>query len=167
MPVSCAIVTSTKRPRGLWKGRRGNKVTRVAPESESTTFKFAHASAIASDTTSNHFDDDDDTTSNTSSKRRRYTPSDSEDDDSLQYTYWDYSRKRFNILPSHTSNESIDSSPRRIKIMDTTSTAMRGAQTGLRTTCDYEDWEDLKELFTKAADEYESSSLPSTSSDQG
>ncbi|KAL1687936.1 hypothetical protein GGG16DRAFT_95306 [Schizophyllum commune] len=40
--------------------------------------------------------------------------------------------------------------------MDTTTTARRGSQTGLKSTCDFEDWEDLKDLFQKAAEQYES-----------
>ncbi|TRM68497.1 hypothetical protein BD626DRAFT_395207 [Schizophyllum amplum] len=40
--------------------------------------------------------------------------------------------------------------------MNTTTTARRGSQTGLKNTCDYEDWEDLKDLFQKAAEQYES-----------
>ncbi|KAK0202349.1 hypothetical protein DFS33DRAFT_1374498 [Desarmillaria ectypa] len=42
--------------------------------------------------------------------------------------------------------------------MDTTSTAFVGAQTEVRKTCDFEDWMDLKDLFAKAAEQYEGGS---------
>ncbi|KAK0442377.1 hypothetical protein EV421DRAFT_1710710 [Armillaria borealis] len=42
--------------------------------------------------------------------------------------------------------------------MDTTSTAFVGAQTEARKSCDFEDWMDLKDLFAKAAEQYEGGS---------
>ncbi|GAW08537.1 hypothetical protein LENED_010598 [Lentinula edodes] len=39
--------------------------------------------------------------------------------------------------------------------MDTSSLALKGTQTTSKSTCDYEDWEDLKDLFSKAVEQYE------------
>lgn len=89
------------------------------------------------------------------SKRARYTPSEntspSVSDDEDDVYYWDYSRQ-FTISPKP---ERVSGWTRRTKIMDTTTTAHRGAQTNARTTCDLEDWEDLKDLFGRAAEQYE------------
>ncbi|KAF9018638.1 hypothetical protein BDZ89DRAFT_1094033 [Hymenopellis radicata] len=42
--------------------------------------------------------------------------------------------------------------------MDTTSTAFGGSQTESKKSCDLEDWMDLKDLFDKAAEQYETGS---------
>ncbi|KIY66949.1 hypothetical protein CYLTODRAFT_376918 [Cylindrobasidium torrendii FP15055 ss-10] len=42
--------------------------------------------------------------------------------------------------------------------MDTTSVAFAGAETETKTVCDLEDWFDLKDLFAKAAEQYENHS---------
>ncbi len=76
--------------------------------------------------------------------------------------YWDYSRK-CSPHPERLDNpERLDKWVTRSKLMDTTSTAGPGAGDAAaaadapQTTCDLEDWEDLKELFAKAAEIYES-----------
>lgn len=84
----------------------------------------------------------------TSSKKRRCSSSESSSD-SGEPLYFDYSRQC-------TPPEKRESSwTRRTRIMDTTSLALKGIQMNSKATCDYEDWEDLKDLFSKAIEQYE------------
>ncbi|KAJ7601001.1 hypothetical protein C8J56DRAFT_911830 [Mycena floridula] len=131
LPSSTTMPVSTKRrPKGLWKARV-TATTRHKPKP------------------SDSIDDSDSDSSLSSLKRRRYSQSDSTDEsDQEDIYYWDYSRQ---CSPRPARESCWD---RRTRIMDSSSTAAAGSET--KTTCDLEDWEDLKELFNKAAEQYES-----------
>lgn len=150
MPASQMLASTSKptavphkRPRGLWKAR----VTPRYPAGK----RVPERQIADSDT-----DNDDaghDSDSSGPKKQRRYPSSsstistDSSDD---EVYYWNYSRE-CSPRPERVSNWTT-----RAKIMDTSSTATRGTHSADRETCDFEDWEDLKELFAKAAEQYES-----------
>ncbi|KAG5641959.1 hypothetical protein DXG03_003851 [Asterophora parasitica] len=129
------------RPRGLWKARvtgpRSRKARSTAAESDSS-----HSTDV-------DIDDDDDADSVVSKRHRHEDYSDSEDE--AQFYYWDYSRK---CSPYPDRVSSWETSKR---IM-TTSTIAEEAPVSSKETCDYEDWEDLKELFARAAHMYENGS---------
>ncbi|KAE9405388.1 hypothetical protein BT96DRAFT_852748, partial [Gymnopus androsaceus JB14] len=123
-----------QRPKGLWKAR----VTVSAP-------RF-HQHANFHDSDSDN-DLDELEYSSTSSKKRRF--SSSETSSEAEELYFDYSRQC-------TPPEKRESSwTRRTRIMDTASLAQKGSQMNSKATCDYEDWEDLKDLFSKAIEQYE------------
>ncbi|KAF5379514.1 hypothetical protein D9615_006522 [Tricholomella constricta] len=130
-------------PRGLWKSR----VTvppRLPPADSRTNNNHAVQSPPQSDT-----DDDDDATSSVNSKRHRRASSDSLTDDD-HFFYWDYSRK---CSPHSDRVSSWESSS---KIMVTSTIAGPGPEAAAaKESCDLEDWEDLKELFARAAHQYE------------
>ncbi|KAI4523048.1 hypothetical protein K525DRAFT_254976, partial [Schizophyllum commune Loenen D] len=100
------------------------------------------------------------------------TPADSDDSDDEYESALDSSRssKRLRSSTSNTSvcdEEGYDQAPpevepprvsgwlRRTKIMDSCSLATRGTHTML-SECDYEDWEDLKDLYKSALDQLDS-----------
>ncbi|GLB41532.1 hypothetical protein LshimejAT787_1001320 [Lyophyllum shimeji] len=123
------------RPKGLWKARVMAMPARnlherqpAGPPSESDT-------------------DDDDASTSTADIQRCSSSLDSLSDDEEIY-YWDYSR-RCSPYPDRESNWATSR-----KVMDTSTTAGPGTLP-TQESCDYEDWEDLKELFAKAADQYE------------
>ncbi|KAJ3774523.1 hypothetical protein FB446DRAFT_639701 [Lentinula raphanica] len=140
-----------QRPKGLWKAR----VTDSAP-------RFLHGTAGTSTGSEATFHDSDSDnelgeldeleirSSTSSTKRRRLSSSASSDSDSAaELYYWDYSRQ---CTPPPKRESSWT---RRTRIMDTSSLALKGTQTTSKATCDYEDWEDLKDLFSKAVEQYE------------
>ncbi|KAF9482997.1 hypothetical protein BDN70DRAFT_918668 [Pholiota conissans] len=173
MPNCCSSPSSSAfppaasappRPRGLWKAR----ATSAPREKILPSQKRTHPEASCShhhhpppthpadlldplDDRLSAYDSDSSVDSRT--KRRRLasdTPPTSEDD----VLYWDYSRK----CSPHP--ERLSKWVTRSKVMDTTTTAGPGvvdpaAPSHERATCDMEDWEDLKELFAKAAEIYE------------
>ncbi|KAF8957140.1 hypothetical protein BDZ97DRAFT_122237 [Flammula alnicola] len=159
-PAMTVPPKAVPRPKGLWKAR-GTPAPRSAchaPENNlpppSITNHYEHKRLFAD----NLFDLDDDRlssydsdSSDSSRKRRRLTdsPITSEEDDVL---YWDYSRK----CSPHP--ERLSKWTTRTKLMDTSTTAGPGQEGADRTICDQEDWEDLKELFAKAAEIYETQS---------
>lgn len=145
--TSLLATSPLKRPRGLWKGRHGSTEPRFSGGvPEKANFGGAHDS----DTDYDDVELKSSTSSSGSSKRRRLsTPSNSEDD----IEYFDYTRR---ISPQPRNARSV---VRRKKIMDTSTTAKRGHQSQNTATCDYEDWEDLKELFARASAQYDSTLL--------
>ncbi len=136
------------RPRGLWRGR-------VNPPRCFADHVREWQQGVYSDSDT---DDDErdvpESNSSSSSKRRRLSPSSSASDDSDQRDT-DFCRQYTTACTSDDVDR-ISSWVRRTRIMDTTSTARRGAQTDTNRSCTYEDWVDLKDLFSKAAEQYES-----------
>ncbi|PPQ79834.1 hypothetical protein CVT25_002988 [Psilocybe cyanescens] len=106
-----------------------------------------------------------------SAKRRRRDldspPTSLDERDSEEIIYWDYSRKCTPNLPDSEKDWT------RSKLMDTSAIsgsligpmspgAIEAAAAAERASTDLEDWEDLKELFAKAAEMYESQSPSET-----
>ena len=142
--LSTASPPSRKRarPKGLWKGRvtaAPRFLTSGVHDRQPDNFHWHD-----SDTDNDELDINE---TQPSLKYRRGLTLDTE-----EIYYWDYSRRRSPGPP-----EQVSSSNRRTKIMDNTTTARPGAQTSARTSFDYEDWEDLKDLFARATERYESS----------
>ncbi|KIM39613.1 hypothetical protein M413DRAFT_74710, partial [Hebeloma cylindrosporum] len=156
---------SAARPRGLWKAR-GTLLANHAPEDRPFPSISYHNLVVDSlgylDPDSESFpdrccsgDESDYSSSSSFLRKRRRLASDSpltssEEDNDVQY--WDYSRKCGDQDPQLTKWAT------RSKLMDTSSTVGPGQPSPDRTTCDLEDWQDLKELFAKAAELYENQS---------
>lgn len=134
MLASSSIPQKRNRPRGIWKAR----VT--APRFSARNIHQRHSPP---DSIS---EPDSDTIDDYSSPTTDNDDESSEDDEKIYY--WDYST-RCSPYPDRVSSWAT-----RTRIMDTSSTATGGSPD--RETCDWEDWEDLKELFAKAAEQYES-----------
>lgn len=141
-----ALKKKNLRPKGLWKAR----VTDSAPRLLHGT---ANSEATHDSDSDNELEDLDELeirSSTSSTKRRRLSSSESSGSDSAaELYYWDYSRQ---CTPPPKRESSWT---RRTRIMDTSSLALKGTQTTSKATCDYEDWEDLKDLFSKAVEQYE------------
>ena len=172
-PFSLTVVHSAKatmpnadkalpRPRGLWKGRGTLLANHALEDKPSPSIGFHNlvADSLAYlDNDSDSFADrccsgDESDYSSSSSflrKRRRFasdSPRTSEEED---VQYWDYSRKCGPQDPHRLTKWATTS-----KLMDTSSVVGPGQPYPDRTSCDLEDWKDLKELFAKAAETYES-----------
>lgn len=154
-----------QRPRGLWKARAtaAPRSANPAPEKIHPSQKRPHAEhPPASSHHHQHLADlldplDDrlsvyDSDSSAGSRKRRRLASDTPPTSEDEVQYWDYSRQ----CSPHP--ERLSKWFTRSKIMDTTTTVGPGVEPAAadRATCDMEDWEDLKELFAKAAEIYES-----------
>lgn len=141
-PLTPSAVASApppiQRPRGLWRARATPAPPPVSHAPDNFRKHPFH----------DLLSDDDDASSDASSRKRPRLPSTTPPTDDDEVRYWDYSRK----CSPHP--ERLDKWSTR---MDTTSTAIPPAdeQQG-STSCDLEDWEDLKELFARAAEIYES-----------
>ncbi|KIK56987.1 hypothetical protein GYMLUDRAFT_138519, partial [Collybiopsis luxurians FD-317 M1] len=142
----------SQRPKGLWKARV-TSVPRFQPGGSQGPFHDSD-----SDDDFDDFDELEIQSSSSSNKKRRLSYSDSGSSDSGELYYWDSSR---HCTPPPKRESSWT---RRTRIMDTSSITFKGTQTNSKVTCDYEDWEDLKDLFGKALEQYEgedaSSALP-------
>ena len=143
------------RPKGLWKARASvaNGSRCCAPD----------VPKVDLDSDSDGVDDWDTTSSESAFKRRRYSPSipSSESASDSEDTYrWDFSQRQTCRLDNQPLSffERQTGWTRRQRVMDTSSTAFGGSQTEARTECSYEDWLDLKDLFRKAAEQYEEGS---------
>ncbi|KAK0489421.1 hypothetical protein IW261DRAFT_413861 [Armillaria novae-zelandiae] len=136
------------RPKGLWKAR----VT--APRCLVPDRQLLASPAANNDSDTDHDHDDFESvasSSASSNKRRRRSVSPAS---SSEYEY-----EHHLVEQQHEEEKKRESGwTRRTRIMDTTSTAFVGAQTEARRTCDFEDWMDLKDLFAKAAEQYEGGS---------
>ncbi|KAF8906097.1 hypothetical protein CPB85DRAFT_1224365 [Mucidula mucida] len=151
-PTTLAATHSIKRarPKGLWKARAILSAPRcVVPDRKRAD----------SDTDHDHdFDEFESISSSHSSRKRKrrnsFTSTASSDDDAEEVFQWDFARRQTCRL-DHQLPERESGWTRRQRIMDTTSTAFVGSQTELKTGCDLEDWMDLKDLFAKAAEQYE------------
>ncbi|RDB18476.1 hypothetical protein Hypma_000319 [Hypsizygus marmoreus] len=136
------------RPRGLWKAR----VT--APRFSARRIREREPSPPPNSHFESDADDNDDEAASSSStaskKKARLSTSDDTPSEEEEIYYWDYSRR---CSPYH---DRVSSWASHTRVMDTTTTAGRGVQPE-KETCDFEDWEDLKELFAKAAEQYEDS----------
>lgn len=183
---SLAMVTNKSqsrlpRPRGLWKAARETPQPRLdipPPPPPKRPSPFDHYNNPAFDDSQrfysieHHHDNDDDhifsdgdcdSDSSTTSlqKRRRISespPTSEELEDYLnrdreEVIFWDYSRK-CSPHPERLSRWSTIT-----KLMDTTSTFGPGNGPTEPSSCDFDDWEDLKELFAKAVELYESELL--------
>lgn len=139
MLASSSSQQKRDRPKGIWKGR-------VTPRFSARKI-HQRQSPPGSHSESDDDDEDGSVYSSDSKKQKHSADTDPNDDDETHY--WDYSQ-RCSPYPDRVSSWET-----RKRIMDTSSTAGRGTQID-RETCDYEDWEDLKELFAKAAEQYES-----------
>ncbi|KAG5652730.1 hypothetical protein H0H81_003929 [Sphagnurus paluster] len=129
------------RPRGLWKARV------MAPRFSAHYRQERKPTGDSTDDDSNS----DDGLGPSSKRLRSDDDTDDDDDEDHHVYYWDYSR-RCSPYPDRLSSwETLK------KTMDTSSTAVPSylAESAIKESCDYEDWEDLKELFAKAADQYE------------
>ncbi|SJL13881.1 uncharacterized protein ARMOST_17330 [Armillaria ostoyae] len=137
--TSPAAAKKRPRPKGLWKAR----VTAprcLVPDRKSP------AATNDSDTDHDHDDFESVASSSTSSnKRRRRSVSPTSSVSEYEYHHEPVKQRESGWT-------------KRTRIMDTTSTAFVGAQTEARKTCDFEDWMDLKDLFAKAAEQYEGGS---------
>jgi len=124
------------KPKGLWRARLDSHVQTDRQLSASPSNHHDHGS-----------------TSHCSPKRPRLITyqSDSSDDDSFLFA----STRHQTPSPPTPPPERESRWDTLSRLMDTTTTAYRGTHTNLRSTCDFDDWEDLKELFTKAAEQYE------------
>jgi len=158
LPVSiCAHLSSSPaamnswarlpRPRGLWKAARGTpKPSFDVPHPDDH-----HNRPRTADSDDSSWSDgdccDSDSSSNSLSKTFRFldSPPTSEEDEVI---FWDYSRN-CSSQPERVSQWTTCS-----KVMDTSS-AVGPGQHRQDTTFDLEDWEDLKELFSKAVNIYE------------
>jgi len=144
------------RPRGLWKAARTPKPCLDPPTAPKRPRPDDHynrpRAARHPDGDDNSSSDgdccDSDSSSYSLSKKFRThdSPPTSEEDEII---FWDYSRK-CSSQPQRISQWTTHS-----KIMDTSSTAGPGQIRQGPTKYDLEDWEDLKELFSKAVDIYE------------
>lgn len=138
------------RPKGLWRAR----VT-TRPHCHNN---FGHSGLnVYQDSDSENDIDDLESVASSSKRSRPTSHSDSTDSDS-DFSYFDFSRQcspaSTPITPDHESCWT-----RRTRIMDTESTARIGTHIQDKNECNYEDWEDLKDLFNQAAEEYESACL--------
>ncbi|CAA7265215.1 unnamed protein product [Cyclocybe aegerita] len=159
-PVGLSLGVPGPRPRGLWKGR-GSSFPRLATTSAAPSASYdkrRHTPALTADDTASSdggYDDDDARSdySNGSRKRRRLGSPDSPPtpEDTTSVLYWDYSRKC-----SPPNPQRLNKWTTRTKLMDTSATTGPGQPAADRgPNCDLEDWEDLKELFAKAAEMYD------------
>lgn len=156
-PTKPQSVVKWQRPRGLWKAR-GTGPRRDKQDQHS------------SDTTDDDIDDDEYppfhvleavehsccrriTTRFRSRKRHRSeTLSTNSSDDEEEIRYWDYSRRCDSPHP-----ERLNKWAARSKVMDVSSIARGPSPVVVQEEGEYtiEDWRDLKELFAKAAAQYE------------
>lgn len=157
MPVPIHVLAPMlKRPRGLLSSRnfagRHVKQLVVAHVPENTYPASSRSSATDSD---QDYDDHVKPDFHVPKRRRTDSPESTQSDSESDIQYWDYSRR---ISPCSQNNGIAPR--RRLKAIDTTSTATRGKPPS-RMDCDYEDWEDLKDLFGKAVEQYEGESSSS------
>ena len=158
MPTSTLFCTMNKtkrpRPKGLWVSQvtQSHRPARHRTPSPALS-AIIPLSGLHSECCSDHEEELADSPPSTPSKRARYSTESSEETASSGHC---------GGAAHHTPR--VSGWTKRTKIMDTTTTARRGSQTGLKSTCDFEDWEDLKDLFQKAAEQYESESRASGAS---
>ncbi|KIL56035.1 hypothetical protein M378DRAFT_173068 [Amanita muscaria Koide BX008] len=161
-----------ERPKGLWRGRVTNKPSNIPDRKE----KSPHI--ISSDP------DDDSAASSSGCPAHHYRPtkrlktdsdSDSTDPDDDNVYYWDFARQRSAEPVDHHRLGEGSARNSRCRTSDVTrakyivvSSIARGASMDLqqqqsqqeRTTCDLDDWELLKDLFARAAENYEGNDHP-------
>jgi hypothetical protein len=168
MPVSYAHVPSPPaemsararlpRPRGLWKAARKTPKPcldaptapkRPHPDDHYNRHRIPQYLNGDGNTSSDGDCCDSDSSSGSLSKRVRFldSPPTSEEDDQDKVIFWDYSRK------CSSQPERVSQWTTRSKLMDTSSTTGLGQDDPA--TYSLEDWEDLKELFSKAVEIYE------------
>ncbi|KAI0924171.1 hypothetical protein AcW1_006360 [Taiwanofungus camphoratus] len=149
---------SHKRPRGLWKGRRDSPRAYVQPRPSPKMVSGPHDCPDEDDARDiSPLDDDDDrySSSSASSKRRRFSgPWDSTDSSPFRRS----ASGSLTPLSDSFANSNAHSRPsHRIMTSDRFNTPSTISPKGKHpTTADYEDWENLKELFARAAERYDS-----------
>ncbi|KAK7039277.1 hypothetical protein VNI00_010182 [Paramarasmius palmivorus] len=151
------------RPKGLWKAR----VTLTNPPRCLNSFALSQQNRRLS----NSSDDSDNSSISLppAKKLRATSPStssiSSDDEDEDLFYIWDFITPPLSPLPlgSFQSQDTQSHCPnsqrrrrRRAKVMDTSSVATKG-QSSEAPVFDLGDWRDLKDMFTKAAEQYESS----------
>ena len=152
------------RPRGLWKVARETPQLRLdttitGPKRPRDDGHRRYSKALCHDREDDHISSDGDccdtdSSYSSKSKRRRISESPSaEDQQPEEVIFWDYSR---NCTPY---SERLSRWTTRTKFMDNTSIAGPGRPSPDRSTCNLEDWQDLKQLFAKAVEMYESPSF--------
>lgn len=148
------------RPRGLWKAARETQPrldTTIVPKCSRDVDDISHrfrSKAHYHNREGERTSDGDCCKSDpsSSSKRRRIggPHSAGELEEEEEIVFWDYSR---NCTPYP---ERLSGWITRTKVMDNTSIAGPGRPTPDRSSYDMEDWQDLKQLFAKAVEMYES-----------
>jgi hypothetical protein len=138
-----AMLTSSSmkkrsKPKGIWKAQRV-----ITPRLPARVPGPRHPPRSASDSDDSDRASSCSTASTASKKQTRYSPSENTNEDTYHLDYPSPYPDRVNSWVAHT------------KIMDTSTTAGRSLGPE-QETFNYEDWEDLKELFAKAAEQYES-----------
>lgn len=137
------------KPRGIWKAQRV-----IAPRLPARAPGSRHPPTSVSDNEDSDGASCCSSASTASKKQTHYSPSEyTSDRNEEDIYYWDYLR-RCSPYPDRVSSWVA-----RTKMMDTSTTAGPGSQTD-RESFNYEDWEDLKDLFAKAAEHYESALSP-------
>jgi len=138
------------RPRGLWKAARETPkplLDDVAAKRPSPHNDHYGSSILGAGDEENIFLNGGSCCRPQPPPKKRKTTEDSPPDDII---FWDYSRK-CNPQPERLSKWIT-----RTKVMITSSIAFAGQGKYDRSSCGIEDWEDLKELFSKAVETYES-----------
>lgn len=154
--LQAAISTRAKlpKPRGLWKAARETPKDVPAPKRPRQDDHYNRPRSAQHHDGDGHTSSDGDCCDSDSSVSKRFrfidTPPTSEEDGQDEVIFWDYSRQ------CSSQPERVSKWTTRSKVMDTSSTAGPGQLRLDRTTYTLEDWEDLKELFSKAVDIYES-----------
>ncbi|KAH9911990.1 uncharacterized protein B0H18DRAFT_1056967 [Fomitopsis serialis] len=167
-PPPAPFAPSHKRPRGLWKGRRDSPDTAAAshaPRSAQSSPRPSSSSTTLADDDDTAYDDDDRySASSASSKRRRCSGAFDASTDSRPPS----PRPRpasvpplLADLPYHATHPRLPTLSRLAVVRsmpDPLSSAHRkGKQPS---TADYEDWENLKELYARAIDRYDADDVP-------
>lgn len=134
-----------RRPQGLWQARvtHGSNAARVANPPRP---RVPASTPAYSDDSDDEYESALD--SSRSSKRMRSSTEDTSVEDES------------GNLPVKAEPPRVSGWLRRTKIMDSCSVAARGAHTA-PSECDYEDWEDLKDLYKSALDQLEGDEDPS------
>ena len=146
--------TMSKRPRGLWKAARETPkphLDDVAAKRPSPHNDHYRSSPLGASHEENIFLNAGTCCRPQPPPKKRKTTEDLAQADDI--IFWDYSRK------CNPQPERLYKWTTRTKIMITSSIAFAGQGKHDRSTCGFEDWEDLKELFSKAVETYESEPL--------
>lgn len=170
--------TSHKRPRGLWKGRRvaPHSQSRLSPKAANLSHDFSDGERLgdfyddrSSYSTPQYEEDDstsldadvDDSSSCSSSKRRRIS--------GYFDLFTEHSSTQASSSGSHTPLSDLYnaiSPTHRTTLSMSSSTSSKSSQLSISaegkqptTTADYEDWENLKELFARAVERYDCASV--------
>ncbi|KAF9265065.1 hypothetical protein L218DRAFT_986628 [Marasmius fiardii PR-910] len=175
--ITSANKSRPRRPKGLWKAR----VTLTVTEPRFLNFRPYHHEQRSRRFWEDHDPDTDDDdsrsstcTSTSSNKKPRLSSpvtDDGEDDDNSSNYLWDFTHSPppspipedylhpFGFASDHCKQPKSTEKKKLVKrtrIMDISSVAATSSSVGRSTALfNYEDWEDLKDLFASAAEQYE------------